>query len=122
MEIIKVLKAIADETRFKILKLLLQHNYCVRALSRKLGISESAISQHIKVLKEVGLLEGVRKGYFMHYDVNRDILQKLAIEIKELAEIKREVCNTEKVQFFCHNRDREKGCARGHGDCKGHKS
>ncbi|NLO89537.1 MAG: ArsR family transcriptional regulator [Clostridia bacterium] len=49
MEIAKVLKAMADETTgFKILILLLQHNYYVRAISRKLELSESAILQHIK--------------------------------------------------------------------------
>ena len=61
METTKILKAIADGTRFKILTLLLQQNYCVRALSRKLGLSESAISQHLKVLREAGLLVGVKK-------------------------------------------------------------
>ncbi|HHU31119.1 MAG: ArsR/SmtB family transcription factor [Zhaonellaceae bacterium] len=97
MEITKVLKAIADETRFKMIYLLLQHNYCVRALSRKLELSESAISQHIKVLREAGLLIGVKKGYYMHYDVDRSALRKLSSEIKELATIKREVCAPEKV-------------------------
>lgn len=122
MEITKALKAIADETRFKIVKLLLQHNYCVRALSRKLGISASAISQHIKVLKEADLLVGIRKGYFMHYHVNRDTLEKLAIKIKELAATKREDCDAGKVKSYCHNQDREKGCAREHGNCKDRKS
>lgn len=130
MEVTKVLKAIADETRFKILILLLQHNYCVRALSRKLELSESAISQHLKVLREVGLLVGEKKGYFMHYDVDRNTLHELASKIEELAAIEREVCNPEnvgcesserkrchvqksshncsnKVQSFCHDEDRE---------------
>lgn len=53
-----VLKAIADETRMKILTLLLEHNYCVRALARSLELSEAAISQHLKVLREAGLLIG----------------------------------------------------------------
>ena len=97
MEITKVLKAMADETRFKILILLLQHNYCVRALSRKLELSESAISQHIKVLREAGLLIGVKKGYYMHYDVNRNTLHKLSSKIEELTEIERKVCNPEHV-------------------------
>ena len=34
MDTVKVLKALADETRFKILVLLLRHNFCVRALSK----------------------------------------------------------------------------------------
>ncbi|MFY9177405.1 MAG: metalloregulator ArsR/SmtB family transcription factor [Caldicoprobacterales bacterium] len=122
MEITKLLKAIGDESRFKILRLLLQHNYCVRALSKRLGLSESAISQHIKVLKEVGLLVGVKKGYYMHYDVNRDILHKLATQIKVLAEIEREVCDSLEIRSICHSKDREKGCAEKRGNCKGHKS
>jgi len=95
MEISKALKAIADDTRLKMVTLLLQQNYCVRALSRKLDLSESAVSQHIRVLKEAGLLIGVKKGYYMHYDVDRSTLHKLSSKIEELAAIEREVCNPE---------------------------
>ena len=106
MELTKILKAIADETRFKIITLLLQHNYCVRALARKLNLSESAISQHIKVLKEAGLLTGVKKGYYIHYDVDREILHKLASKIKELADIERKVCRSENAE--CVTSDNKK--------------
>ncbi|WP_031516799.1 ArsR/SmtB family transcription factor [Desulfofalx alkaliphila] len=145
MDTATVLKAIGDETRFKILTLLLQHNYCVRALSRKLGLSESAISQHIKVLREAGLLVGVKKGYYVHYDVNRDVLHQLASQIKELAALERELCRPDKVgcesaerkrchlqkgshncsnggQPFCHDKDSEEGRVKNHGNCKCHKS
>ena len=108
-----LLKAIADETRMKIVTLLLQHNYCVRALARKLEISEAAVSQHLKVLREAGLLIGEKKGYFMHYDVNRDMLHELAREIDALAEIEREACSPEqggcqsKEAKKCHNQDKD---------------
>ncbi|NLL66434.1 MAG: winged helix-turn-helix transcriptional regulator [Clostridiaceae bacterium] len=117
MEITSVLKAIADETRFKMLKLLLQHNYCVRALSRNLELSESAISQHIKVLREAGLLIGVKKGYYMHYEVDRNTLRKLSSKIEELAAIDREVCNPENVgcesseRKMCHVQRRGHKCS-----------
>jgi ArsR family transcriptional regulator len=132
MEMTKVLKAISDETRFKVLQLLLRHNYCVRALARKLELSESAISQHIKVLKEAGLLIGVKRGYYMHYDVDREILRELSFKIQELAAIRREDCKPEdagcqssewknchvqrigqkcssEIQSICHGEDREEG-------------
>ena len=70
----KVLKAIADATRMNILTLLLKHNYCVRALANELELTEATISQHLKVLREAGLLVGERRGYFMHYLVNRSVL------------------------------------------------
>lgn len=80
-----VLKAISDETRMKIIKLLLQHSYCVRALSNKLNISEAAVSQHLKILREAGLLTGEKNGHFTHYHVERSMLQDLAIKIENLA-------------------------------------
>ena len=121
-----VLKAIADETRMNILTLLLKHNYCVRALANELELTEATISQHLKVLREAGLLEGERRGYFMHYLVNRSVLLKLAKEIKALAAIEQEACQPEKrddcpaeekhecpkkgqcsdeIKEFCHGKD-----------------
>ncbi len=111
MEMIKVLKAMADESRFKIIRLLLEKNYCVRALSKKLHLSESAISQHLKVLREAGLIVGEKRGYFMHYDVDRDMLHQLSSQIKELAAIKRGTCRPEK-----------KGCVNNNANCHRHKS
>jgi ArsR family transcriptional regulator len=90
-----VLKAIADDTRLKIITLLLKHNYCVGALARRLDLTEAAISQHLKVLREVGLLIGEKRGYFMHYAVDREQLRALAKEIETLAEIEREACKPE---------------------------
>ena len=91
-----VLKAIADETRMKILNLLLRRNYCVRALARKLKLSEATVSQHLKALREAGLLVGEKRGYFTHYDVTRAVLNELAHEIEALAAIEREACTPEK--------------------------
>ena len=71
-------KALADENRMLILRLLLRRNCCVRALSRQLDISEAAVSQHLKVLREAGLILGEKSGYFTHYTVNRSALQVLA--------------------------------------------
>ena len=113
MERTLALKAIADDTRRSIIFLLLRHNFCVRALAKKLEISEAAVSQHIKVLRQAGLLSGEKKGHFMHYDVNRNVLHELAGEIKALADIVREACSTEDREC-CH------GYAHKENDCTGH--
>ncbi len=145
MDRMLVLKAIADETRMKILSLLLRHNYCVRALARKLELSEGAVSQHLKILRDAGLLIGEKKGYFMHYDVDRGVLHALAAEIDGLASLERELCTpeeggchsseqehchiqkqscSEEVREFCHGTDSAKG-GNGHehhGHCHCHES
>jgi Predicted transcriptional regulators len=137
-----VLKAIADETRMKILTLLLKHNCCVRALARNLELSEATISQHLKVLREAGLLSGEKRGYFMHYDVQREVLHELAGDIETLAAIEREACTPEKggchfseqerchvkdecaeeTKEFCHGPISDNKEGRHHGHCKCHKS
>jgi ArsR family transcriptional regulator len=90
---VSLLKALADDTRMDIISLLLRHRYCVGALARELGLSEAAVSQHLKILKETGLIKGERHGYFMHYDVERETLEELSIHIGKLAAIKRKPCN-----------------------------
>ena len=56
MELGCILKALGEPMRLKIFQAVLERKHCVRSLSKKLGVSESAISQHMKVMKEAGLL------------------------------------------------------------------
>jgi len=71
--------ALADPTRLRLLKLLCrQHDpdaLCVNALVGLLGISQPAISQHLRVLKSVGLVKGERRGYHVHYSVDPETLK-----------------------------------------------
>ena len=78
-------KALADENRLLLLRLLLRRNCCVRALARQLDISEAAVSQHLKVLREAGLIFGEKCGYFMHYTVNRAVLKELSSQLSRMA-------------------------------------
>ena len=71
---LELLHIITMPTRYQILMLLLNHHYCGKALSAKLGISESAVSQHLQVLKNCGLVTGLRIDYQMHYQVNKDLM------------------------------------------------
>lgn len=72
--------ALADLTRLKLVKLLCnQHDpdaLCVNALAHLLGVTQSAISQHLRVLKAIGLVKGERRGLTIHYFINRDALEK----------------------------------------------
>ena len=72
-------RALADETRRSIIRLLLQHNLCVSALAGRLNVSKSAVSQHLKILGQAGLLHGEKRGYFMHYDIDRENPSSLVV-------------------------------------------
>lgn len=95
---IQRLKAIADGNRLEIMKLLLTHNCCVGKLARELEITEAAVSQHLKVLREAGLIEGEKRGNFMHYEVKKDALRELARRIESLADMPYSACSPEEEQ------------------------
>lgn len=73
----QMLKALGGPMRLKIFHCLLERKHCVRSLSRELGISESAVSQHLKVMREAGLIYGERHGYHIHYLPKQEALDRL---------------------------------------------
>jgi ArsR family transcriptional regulator len=85
MSFIKSLKALADEKRLKILRILLSRNLCVGALATHLGISKPAVSQHLRILRKAGLVEGEKRGYWTHYTVDRQALARIAAELNKLS-------------------------------------
>lgn len=93
-ELFDIMKSLGDETRYNLVKLLLQHDFCVGALAKRLDISESAVSQHLKTLRNTGIVKGDKRGYFTHYYVDRDLLREAAKEIDSLAEL-------EKIETEC---------------------
>ncbi|MGB2798304.1 MAG: metalloregulator ArsR/SmtB family transcription factor [Dehalococcoidia bacterium] len=73
--------ALADPTRLRLVKLLSrqreQHALCVNALAGRLGVSQPAVSQHLRVLRSVGLVKGQRWGYRVHYFMNPEVEERL---------------------------------------------
>ena len=67
-------KALSDPTRLKLVHILCHHSQppglCVNALAEMLGVTQSAVSQHLRILKNVGLVNGQRQGYHIHYSVD----------------------------------------------------
>lgn len=84
-KLIEVLKALADETRFKIINILLTHDFCVGALAKQLDISQAAVSQHLQILRKAGIVKGEKRGYWTHYSVDREILLETAEFLKKTA-------------------------------------
>jgi DNA-binding transcriptional ArsR family regulator len=86
-ESVQILKALSDETRFELIKLLLTHDLCVGALAHHLRISEAAVSQHLKLLREAGLVKGEKRGYWTHYMIEKDKLNELVERLRELTKL-----------------------------------
>lgn len=89
----KVLKALGDPKRFMLMQLMSQRGYCVGALARLTELSESAVSQHLRVMREAGLIYGVKRGYYTHYCVDKDALERLIAALTEMRDSEHRPCN-----------------------------
>ncbi|KAA0956146.1 ArsR/SmtB family transcription factor [Planococcus kocurii] len=67
-----VLKLLGDKTRLSMMKLLEQNECCVCEFVEIFGISQSAISQHLRKLRDVGLVKENRKGQWIFYSLNKE--------------------------------------------------
>jgi len=88
----KILKALGDPKRFLLLQLMSQRGYCVGALAHASGLSESSVSQHLKILREAGLVYGVKRGYYTHYCVDKEALGRIIDELNQMRTIHRKPC------------------------------
>ena len=75
-ELSEMHKALSVPVRLKILRLVSQRPMCVNAITRRLTISQPGVSQHLAVLKRAGLVKGEKRGYMVHYTLNRSKLQE----------------------------------------------
>ncbi len=66
-EFIRVMKAVSDPTRVKILKILEKRMMCVCELQTALGSAQSTTSKHLKILEDAGLVESHKDGLWVNY-------------------------------------------------------
>lgn len=84
-ELANLCKALAHPARIKILKHLLNENRCVCGrIVEVLPLAQSTVSQHLKILKEVGLVEGEVEGPKTCYCVNKTKLASICTSMSAL--------------------------------------
>ena len=64
---VKVMKALSDPNRVKIIKLLQQKFMCVCELQAALKLAQPTVSKHLKILEEAGLVDYKKEGLWVNY-------------------------------------------------------
>ena len=72
MTTVTIFKALADETRLRLLRILLHHELSVNELVSILKMGQSRISRHLRVLSDAGLTTFRRDGLWVFYQANQD--------------------------------------------------
>ena len=102
-----VFSAFADPTRLKLLRILFWQRHpdalCVNALAHLLGVTQSAVSQHLRILKAIGLVKAERRGYHIHYFINPAALERCR-ELASMAMSTTMPVNEGSCQEHCHER------------------
>ncbi|MFP3959012.1 MAG: ArsR/SmtB family transcription factor [Spirochaetaceae bacterium] len=83
-EIARACKVLSVETRIRIIELLRRRPLCVNALTAHLGITQGAVSQHLRVMRDAGLVIDDREGYHVHYRLDTEQLARWLSLIDEL--------------------------------------
>ena len=75
-DFIRTSKALSDETRVRIVSLLMRNELCVCQLMEILGMGQSTVSKHLGILRNAGLIEVEKRGTWSFYGLCRDKANK----------------------------------------------
>ena len=71
----RMFKALSVDTRVKIVQLLNGRALCVNSLAARLDITPAAVSQHLRILRDINLLKSDKRGNYVHYTIDQDTLE-----------------------------------------------
>jgi ArsR family transcriptional regulator, arsenate/arsenite/antimonite-responsive transcriptional repressor len=69
-DFIRVMKALSDPSRVKVIKMLQQRQMCVCEIRFALGLAQPTISKHLKVLEDAGLVQSKKDGLWVNYSLS----------------------------------------------------
>ena len=68
-DFIKVMKALSEPNRVKIVKMLQHKLMCVCEMQAALGITQPSVSKHLKILEDAGLVGSKKEGLWVNYSL-----------------------------------------------------
>jgi len=82
--IARICKVLGVEARVRIVQMLKRQVLCVGALAARLDITQGAVSQHLRILRDAGLVTAEKRGYYVHYRINQQTFQEWKEVLDEL--------------------------------------
>lgn len=78
------LRTLADPTRREILNLLKEKSHSAGELASHFSMSGAAVSKHLAVLKQAGLVRTRREGTYIYYELNASVLEEVLLWLQDL--------------------------------------
>ena len=83
-----MLKVLSGAMRVRIVELLKGRPLCVNGLAARLDVTQGAVSQHLRVMRDAGLVIDEKRGYYVHYRLNEQTLAAWREAIDQLLDPK----------------------------------
>ena len=83
-DFVKLFKALSDETRIRILKVLLERECCVCEVMQALNITQSRASRNLGILEDAGFIKSRRDGLWIVYSIDEQKMNNYAAPLIEL--------------------------------------
>lgn len=93
-----IFKALCDENRVQILRILQGGELCACHLLEKMNLSQPTLSHHMKILCDSGLVNGRKDGKWMHYSISAEGTRIAADCLKDITAVKDNGCTCCKSQ------------------------
>jgi DNA-binding transcriptional ArsR family regulator len=87
MDICITFKALGDPVRVSILKALCCERLCVGDIVARVNLSQPAVSHHLRILREAGLVTAEKEGTTIYYSMNKDQVSSMCCCVREEFEV-----------------------------------
>jgi ArsR family transcriptional regulator len=113
-QLLDILKALADETRLRILSQIIKGEMCVCEIEQCLNLTQSNASRHMTILKKAGILESYKTAQWTYYKIsdeftneNKELYDFLITKLKEMPCYQSDCAAFEKckLQDLCNNKN-----------------
>lgn len=84
MSTVSFAKALADETRQKIMRICCCESLSVNDIVDQTGVTQPTVSHHLKILREAGLVKVARRGKEIYYSLNQEVMANSCCEVAEI--------------------------------------
>lgn len=112
VQLARLMKVLSVDTRVRIVQLLKGRALCVNALAARLNVTQGAVSQHLRIMRDAELVIDEKRGYYVHYRLNDQTLAAWRAEIDKLLDPAHGACANRKGKSQCPAMTNRKTAAR----------
>ena len=79
----EIFKVFSNEVRLKVFEYLLEGKMCVSGIVNKMNVTQPTVTQHLRILKEIGVVKSEKIGHWMHYSIDKKGINRVKQEMEK---------------------------------------